>query len=72
MYNVAAKEELLSRGLLPHEVFNFHSYTYRELAKVGCTNQHPHIATTTRMYVLAVPKSQAGADRHPYRGPHHG
>lgn len=34
VYNVAAKEELLSRGLLPQEVYNFHSYLYRQYTQV--------------------------------------
>ena len=34
VYNVAAKDELLSRGLLPHEVHNFHSFAYRALTSV--------------------------------------
>ena len=29
VYNVAAKEELLARGLVPQEVLNFHSFLYR-------------------------------------------
>jgi len=34
VYNVAAKDELLSRGLLPHEVFNYHSFAFRSLMQV--------------------------------------
>ena len=34
VYNVAAKHELLSRGLQPHEVNNFHSFAYRALTSV--------------------------------------
>ena len=34
VYNVAAKEELLSRGLRPHEVYNFHSYLFRQYIQV--------------------------------------
>lgn len=34
VYNVAAKDELLSRGLQPHEVYNFHSFAYRAITSV--------------------------------------
>tara|TARA_B100000795_G_C22671762_1_gene388221 strand:+ start:550 stop:837 length:288 start_codon:yes stop_codon:yes gene_type:complete len=34
VYNVAAKHELLSRGLLPSEVYNTHSYLFRQYSHV--------------------------------------